>query len=323
MLFDILKIVFPLLVSGAAGAALNEWFRRRSGKLQAIPLIERVNRLVSPDLKGFTLARVSGSSQSPQLQQVENVREYQLTLRNTSPIYLQDIEIQFEFPTEDIEGWASRPAISKTAPEPVDATVTSPWKKGFRWRIPRFPSTDSMEFNFKAVNPASEDFEVLLYNTDRVVIEKLKGEPSPQKSSRVWKWVWALMGVVGLFGVLIGVTLNLMFPAYGNLLIEIKEGGCDLRVISSFERYEGEVWKGPWQIKYRVFNAGTQSCIVQSDQLDAKGPLTLGPGETIERERLGQFRNWCSRAKVRVERRFLDYSRGTHALKGGTASAVP
>jgi hypothetical protein len=38
---------------------------------------------------------------------------------------------------------------------------------------------------------------------------------------------------------------------------------------------------------------------------------------------LGQFRNWCSRAKVRAERRFLDYSRGTHALKGhGFSRAV-
>jgi hypothetical protein len=37
---------------------LNESFRRRKGKVQPISLIERVNRSVSPELEGITLARM-------------------------------------------------------------------------------------------------------------------------------------------------------------------------------------------------------------------------------------------------------------------------
>src|SRR5438552_1874510 len=131
MLLDLLKIVIPLLTGGLAGAVLNEWFRRRGGKVQPIPLIERVNRLINPELEGFTLARVAGGTEGRHLEEVKNIREYQLTLRNTSMIHLQDVEIQFEFPTEDVESWVSRPALSKTAPLPVNAMATAPWKKSF------------------------------------------------------------------------------------------------------------------------------------------------------------------------------------------------
>ncbi len=147
-------------------------------KLQSIPLIERVNRLVNPKLEGFTLARMVGDAQNPRLEEVRNVREYQLTLRNTTTIHLQDVQIQFEFPTEDVEGWASRPALSKAAPLLLESTPTSPWKKSFRWLVPHLPSSDSIEFGFKAVNPGSADYEVALYKVDRVVIERSRGEPA-------------------------------------------------------------------------------------------------------------------------------------------------
>ena len=142
MFAEILKIVLPFLGGGLTGALLNEWFRRRSGKLQSIPLIERVNRRVSPELEGFTLAPVIGDPRNQQLEEVENVREYQLTLRNTATIHLQNVEIQFEFPTEDIEGWVSRPALSKTAPIPIEAVVTPNLGRGasggeFRICLPR------------------------------------------------------------------------------------------------------------------------------------------------------------------------------------------
>src|SRR6185503_12011723 len=104
------------------------------------------------------------------LEELTNLREYQLTLRNTATIYLQDVEIQFEFPTEDVEAWASRPALSKTAPVLVDAVIADPWKKGFRWRIPHLPSSDSVEFSFRAVNPPSDDYEAALYKTERVIL---------------------------------------------------------------------------------------------------------------------------------------------------------
>ena len=184
MVLELLKIALSLLGGGLAGALLNEWIRRRSNRLQPIPLIERVNRLISPELDGFTLARVAGDAQNPKLEKIENVREYQLTLRNTAAIHLQDIEIQFEFPTEDVESWASRPALSKTVPIATTAVVTEPWKRGFRWKIPRLPSSDSIEFTFRAVNPPSEAYEVSLYGTDRVIIAKSKGEPALREAER-------------------------------------------------------------------------------------------------------------------------------------------
>ncbi len=171
MLSDILKIVLSLV----AGAGLNEWLRRRHSKIQRIPLIERVNRLVKQEMQGFALARVTGDPENRKLEEVENIREYQLTLRNTSDVHLQDVEIQFEFPTDDVEAWAERPALSKTAPVPVDALITEPWKKGYRWRIPQLPSTDSIEFTFRSINPASDSYAVALYKSDRVVIERSKG----------------------------------------------------------------------------------------------------------------------------------------------------
>src|SRR5437870_657045 len=63
-----------------------------SAAFPPIPLIERVNRLVSPELKGFALARVTGGPDNRELEEIKNVREYQLTLRNTSPIHLQNVE---------------------------------------------------------------------------------------------------------------------------------------------------------------------------------------------------------------------------------------
>ena len=81
---EVSTILVSLAGGGAAGALLNEWFRRRRDRVQSIPLIERVNRLISPELKGFTLARVVGSSTNRGLEEVKNLREYQLTIRNTS-----------------------------------------------------------------------------------------------------------------------------------------------------------------------------------------------------------------------------------------------
>lgn len=283
MILEILKIVLPFLGGGLAGALVNEWLRRRHSKIQAIPLIERVNRLVSPELKGITLARVTGAPGNRQLEEIEKLREYQLTLRNTSTVHLQDAEVQFEFPTEDVEAWASRPALSKTAPVPVDAVVTDPWKKGFRWRIPHLPSTDSIEFSFRAVNPASDEYEVALYKTDRVVIERSKGEPSARKTSFHLYLPMIMLMMVAAAG-FTTVILSLLIGQPGNNVATLKEGGCTLTVISSFERFAtgGWPWSGPWQISHRVINAGTQKCVVESGQLTA-APAAILPGEEMKR----------------------------------------
>ena len=288
MFAEILKIVLPFLGGGLTGALLNEWFRRRSGKLQSIPLIERVNRRVSPELEGFTLAPVIGDPRNQQLEEVENVREYQLTLRNTATIHLQNVEIQFEFPTEDIEGWVSRPALSKTAPIPIEAVVTEPWKRGFRWRIPHLPSTDSIEFSFKAVNPASPDYEVALYNADRVVIEKSKGEPAEQRQ----RWLGNVLAMAAATIAVVSLTLTALVPLWlfndkGGKVSIVRDRECTFTISSSYERFGADeaAWpwsSGPWQVSNRVVNAGLQKCVIQSEQLTS-GPVALAPGEDAKK----------------------------------------
>lgn len=183
MFLDVLRIVLPLLGGGVAGAFISDWLRRKQGRVQTIPLIERVNRLVKSELTGITLARVIEGENGNRLEEISRVREYQLTLRNTSSIHLQKIEIQFEFPSLDVEAWPERPALSKTSPIELTAAVTPPWKKGFRWQIPEFPSTDSIEFTFRAIDPDSDDYEVALYNGGQVIVAKTKLEPSSTAKS--------------------------------------------------------------------------------------------------------------------------------------------
>jgi hypothetical protein len=277
-------MVLTLLGGGLAGALLNEWFRRRGAGVQSIPLIERVNRLVSPELKGFTLARVAGEGQTRRLEEIKNVREYQFTLRNTSSVHLQNSEIQFEFPTEDVEAWAERPALSKTAPELVNAVVTEPWKRGYRWRIPQLPSTDSVEFTFRSVDPVSEEYEVALYNSDRVVIERSKGEPASKRSHLREIWSLFVVAITGSCAVAI-----LLFGSNHNNLSKVSGPGCALTVISSFQQFNSDSlpWQGPWQINYRVLNVGTQKCVVQSDQLFAN-PVAIEAGQQLERTEFSQ-----------------------------------
>ena len=263
---------------------MNEWFRRKNSKLQSIPLIERVNRLVGPKLEGFTLARVSGDAQNQRLEEVRNVREYQLTLRNTASVHLQEVEIQFEFPTEDVEGWASRPTLSKTAPVPIEAVVTSPWQKGFRWRIPHLPSTDSIEFGFKAVNPPSPDYEVALYNVDRVVVSRSQGEPT-ERNSRGQHWT--LLAITTALGAIFG-ALPLLFADHASKFTPLNEAGCTLTIVSSYEQLQGHTspwpWgSGPWQISNRIVNLGAQKCLVQPDG-PSSVPVPLAPGDETMRK---------------------------------------
>ncbi len=291
---DLLKFVATLLVGflggGAAGARLSEWYRQKHSRLQKIPLIERVNRIVSPNLQGgITLARFVGDPAHHQLVSLANLREYQLTLRNTSTVHLQDVEIQFEFPAQDVQEYVSpRTTLSKTALIKIDALPPEAraFPTVFRWRIPQLPSGDSVEFTFQAENPRSEDYEAALYNNDRVIIEKIKGEPAPVKSVHRKDWLIITFAVVGA----IALWLMLSWLGFGrptDRLTVVKEAGCDLRVVSSFERYEQD--SNTRIIQNRIFNAG-QSCIIKSDQLDPKGPFTIGAGDTATRERLAQSR---------------------------------
>jgi hypothetical protein len=280
VLLDILKIIVTLIGGGAMGALLNDWFRRKSSRLQRIPLIERVNRLVNPELEGITLARRVGD----QLEELKNLREYQLTLRNTSTIHLQEVEIQFDFPVEHVQAWAQRPALSKT--ELVDVP-TQPIRGGtrLRWQIPHLPSGDSVEFTFRAVDPPSADYAVALYKNDRIILDKVVGEPVAPKSRRLTYYIFPATMLTVL---MIVISLALMYPEHGSITTAIKGAGCSLNITSSWEAQPSLRIppSGPWRINHRILNSGLQTCIVQSEQLDAEGTFTLGPGKIDERERL-------------------------------------
>jgi hypothetical protein len=283
VILEIIKIVVSILFGGLAGALLNDWRRRRESKVQPIPLIERVNRLVSPELEGITLARVVGDATNRRLEELKNLREYQLTLRNTSTVHLQDAEILFEFPAKDVQAWVSRPALSKTPLLNVDASPTDPWKKAFRWRIPHLPSGDSVEFTFRAVDPPSGLYEVALYKGDRIIVEKVVGEPAPKRKLGEGQIVILLLGLLVCVLGLAWVFGFRFMPSSNEKLTTVKLAGCDLRVVSLYDIY-GRSLRSPWQIKNRIINVGTESCVVKSEQLDARDPFTIAPGAIFERE---------------------------------------
>lgn len=74
-------------------------------------------------------------------------------------------------------------ARSQTALIAIDAVATEPWLKAFRWRIPHLPRGDSVDFTFQALTPSSDQYVAALYNAERVVINKVSGEPSSRSGS--------------------------------------------------------------------------------------------------------------------------------------------
>jgi hypothetical protein len=205
MLVETLKILAAMLFGGVGGALLNEYFRRKRTKTQTIPLIERVNRNpVGSELRGIKLVRVSGNPNEPPIE-IKNIREYQLTLRNTSDRDLRGAEIQFEFSSEDVEPWVSRAALSKTSLIRVDGHPAEAWKKALRWQIPQFPRGDSVEFSFQAVDPSSEAFEVCLYNVDNVVIQRTQGEP-PETAGKLYHWLSVMVVGTAISTPLLGIV---------------------------------------------------------------------------------------------------------------------
>jgi hypothetical protein len=279
-MLEIAKLLFSFLGGSLAGALVSEWFRRRRSRLQSIPLIERVNRLVNPELEGVILAR-RNSTDSP-LEELKNLREYQLTMRNVSSVHLQDAEVQFEFPADDVSGVASRPTLSKTPLVLVSAVATPPWKKAFKWIIPHLPSGDSVEFTFRAVDPSSESYEAALYRSGGVVLQKIVGEPPPTKA-----YAFPLVLTLGLSL----LTLLLWGIVTGRVqsgtekFTTIRLAGCDLRVVSFYDAY-GQRLNSPFLIKHRIFDLGTQDCLVQSEKMNLATPVTIKPGVVFERESL-------------------------------------
>lgn len=281
---ELLKLILTLLSGGACGALINEWLFRRKARVQPIPLVERVNRVVSSELHGFVLARVPVGSESGDLEVIQRVREYQFTLRNSSYIHLHNAEVQFEFPSEDVEARAERPVRSKTTPVPVDAEISKPWKRGFRWRIPEFPPGDSMEFTFRAVNSPSSEYEVALYGGGQVVIEKSKGEPIAHGSIFMRS---VLLGVKSGFFVSVAALVFegiwIFARPSGEKVTHIDREGCSLNITTGSIQVNPSIlfWRGPWKIYVNILNTGHRKCFVQSDGFGVGGSIPTEPDQDV------------------------------------------
>jgi len=259
---------------------VNEWLRRRRERVQRVQLIERVNRPVSA-LEGFTVARPSADGA---LAEVKDVREYQLTMRNSTSTHLVDVEVQFDFPASDVQALVSLPAMSRT-PLVVKPANPTHGATGFRWAIPNFPAGDSVEFTFRAVAAPSDEYEVALYNVG-VVIEKVVGEPPPTKKGP------SAIAVLGFVSVLVAVAVPLAYVleryaprSNSEKLTVINQAGCNLQILSLFEVY-GRWSDSPWHIKHRIINVGAKDCIVQSQAMSLENPTVIKSGETLDREQM-------------------------------------
>ena len=286
MLMDILKLLVPVLGGGAVGAIITAWFQRRRARMQPIPLIERVNRVVSSELKGFVLARRVGTDKEGRdLEVVQRVREYKLTLRNSSYIHLHNAEVQFEFPSKDVEGRAERPSRSKTTPVPLEAEISEPWKAGFRWRIPELPPGDSIEFTFRAMDPSSDEYEVALYNGGQVVIEKSKGEPSAKLSDLRGKLssipaIALVLLVLAEFGFL---SFRSLSDPTGHKATVVDWAGCSLNVTTDSGQVNASFFSpqvGPWSLYTSILNTGTRKCFVKWES-SSGNPFTIDSGESV------------------------------------------
>lgn len=286
-MLELVKILAAFLGGGLAGAVINEWFRRRREKVQRIQLVERVNRLIDP-LEGFTLTRVVDGGEGV-LREVKDLREYQLTMRNSTSTHLQNAEVQFEFPSDDVQAIVSLPALSRISLEPLD-TPTTLGKKVFRWKVPQFPAGDSVEFTFRAVAPSSEKYEYSL-NYVGTIFERIVGEP-PLARRGSFSNSFATVSLVAMM-VILTIVASLyatgrLQASSGEKLTSVKLGGCDLQVVSLFELY-GQHYDSPWHIKHRIVNIGTQDCVIQSQALNLTNPATVKSGDTLDREHLSEY----------------------------------
>ncbi len=286
MLMDILRLLVPILGVGSCVALITAWVQYRRAKTRAIPLIERVNRLVSSELKGFVLARFVPEGEGGHLEAVQRVREYQLTLRNTSPIHLHNAEIQFDFPSKEIEGLAERPARSKTTPTPIEVAkkISEPRQGASRWCIPEFPPDDSIEFTFRAVDPSTDDYEVALYNCGRVVIEKSKGEPKAKYTgfgAKISGVLASAFVLAYLAEIVIFVSNSASNPTVHQATV-VDWAGCSLNVVTDAGQVNFKAFSqsGPWSLYSHILNLGTRKCFIKWESSSGY-PITIYPGTSV------------------------------------------
>jgi hypothetical protein len=292
---EVVKIIVSMLFGGAAGALIGEWFRRRRERVQRVQLIERVNRPVST-LEGFTLVRVIDGDYGS-LNEVKDLREYQLTMRNLTSTHLQNAEVQFEFPSDDVQSLVSLPALSRIDLVPIDTPKTA-GKKVFRWTMRHFPAGDSVEFTFRAVAPSSDKYGYSL-NHVGVILERIVGEPPPSEKGSAWQTFILILIAVATMAFALSTEVSEWRDSKGYInLAKISAAGCELQVVSSDEPYG--VYSGIWQIKDRIINNGSQECVIQSHALNLDVPSVSKPGETLDRWRLSEHMPKLTKAAVSV-----------------------
>lgn len=153
-------------------------------------------------------------------------------------------------------------------------------------RLRRNHSGDSVEFTFRAVDPSSESYEAALYRSEGVIFERIVGEPPPKKGQTFPIVVVLSAFLLGALMIWLISTGRLQSTS-GEKLTRIKLAGCDLRVVSLFDVY-GRDFYSPWRIKHRVFDVGTEDCVIQSEKMNLASPVTVKPGEALERESISE-----------------------------------
>src|SRR5207245_3832750 len=74
---------------------------------------------------------------------------------------------------------------------------------------------------------------------------------------------------------------------------------------SSFKLYGSSGWpwqeQGPWELSHRVLNTGTETCIVQSDQLTG-APVAIEAGRDLTRTAFASTKPKLIRRDIRLGR---------------------
>jgi hypothetical protein len=289
-MLELAKILVAFVGGGLAGALTTEWFRRRREKVQRVQLIERVNRLINP-IEGFTLVRTVAGGDGI-LKEVTDLREYQLTMRNSTSTHLKNAEVQFEFPSDDVQALVSLPALSRIELSPIDTPKTA-GTRVFRWMVPHFPAGDSVEFTFRAVAPSSDKYGYSL-NYIGVILERVVGEPPPR--DMLVANLQSSIQIVAIIGTLIFTAYSVKSaftskpatnePIKHVSLTNISKAGCELQVASSADPYL--YGSDIWEITNRIINSGNQECVIQSHALNLDVGAHIEPGITLDKHRLSE-----------------------------------
>ena len=97
-----------------------------------------------------------------------------------------------------------------------------------------------------------------------------------------------------LFVVLVwAIFTGRLVSGSGEKLTTINLAGCDLRVVSLYQVYSQRA-TSPWQIKHRLFNAGTQDCLIQSKMMHLSTPVAIKAGEVFGREAQKVCLSWLT-----------------------------